>query len=55
MRMTCCSTEENVKYEDEKVNQPIIYTYPDEFFDNADVHRSASEITRICLKYMKPN
>ena len=53
--ISCCSTEEIVRYEDDKINKPIIYTHPDEYIDNADIHRSASEITRICLEDIKPN
>jgi len=50
MRMTCCSSEEIVRNDDDKIIKPIIYTYPDEYFDNVDVHRSASELTRIPIE-----
>ena len=45
----CCSTKEIVKYEEEKPQIPVVYSYPDEYLDEVDVHRSASEITRIAL------
>jgi hypothetical protein len=49
--ITCCSTEEIVKYEDEKPHIPVVYTYPDNYLDDVNnVHRSYSEITKIALQ-----
>ena len=53
--LICCSTEEIVRYEEDRINKPVIYTYPDEYLDNVHEHRSASEITRIALENIKPN
>ena len=51
----CCSTKEIVKYEEEKPQIPVIYSYPDEYVDDAVVHRSASEIIRLCLEHIQRN
>jgi len=51
--MVCCSNEELVRYEDENP-KPVVYTYPDHYLDEVDVHRSASEITRIALENITP-
>ena len=53
--MVCCSNEELVRYEDDKNIKPIMYTFNDEYLDDMDVHRSASEITRIPILDIKPN
>ena len=50
MRMTCCSSEEIVRNDDDKIIKPIIYTCPDEYFDENNIHRSASELTRIPIE-----
>ena len=49
MKMTCCSTEEIVKYEEEKP-KPVVYTYPDDYLDDNNIHKSFSEITKIALQ-----
>ena len=51
---TCCSTNEIVKPE-EYEHTPVICSCPDAYVDDAVVHRSASEITRICLEDIQRN
>ena len=46
----CCSTKEIVKYEEEKPQIPVVYSYPDEYLDNVDAHRSYSEITKLAIQ-----
>ena len=52
---TCCSTHEVVIPEEHDINKPIMYTYPDEYLNDIDVHRSASELTRIPIEDINPN
>ena len=47
--MTCCSTEEIVKYEDENP-KPVVYTYPDHYLDDNIIHKSYYEITKLAIQ-----
>ena len=48
--ISCCSTEEIIRNDDDKIIKPIIYTYPDENFNEIEIYRSASELTRIPIE-----
>ena len=48
--ISCCSTEEIIRNDDDTIIKPIIYTCPDEYFDEINIHRSASELTRIPIE-----
>jgi len=46
--MTCCSSEDLARYEDDVPTAPTIYTCPDRYLDEGnDIHKSYSEITKI--------
>ena len=55
MRMTCCSSEEIVRNDDDKIIKPIIDTYPDEDSNEIEIHRSASELRRTPIEDLKTN
>ena len=46
--MTCCSSEE-IQAEEDK-NKPVIYTYPDHYLDDDNIHKSYSEITKLAIQ-----